>query len=282
MKTKVLVTGSEGFLGKAVCRELSTFGYQIVPFDINSGSDIMNRKQVLDALNNSHTCIHLAAVSDLYEADENPSKCHDINVTGTQNVALACFQTKTRLLYASTCCAYGNNNQEISDEDSPVSPTELYAETKLQGEKVIENVGGEYSLLRLATFYGPNMRSSLATSIFLRKILSGQEIEIHGDGKQTRCYTHVDDIASAIRIVLESVNTPKIINISDDTAYSVNDLVKIISKVTGKHPKVKYVNDRAGQIWTSSIKSLRIRHLGWQPKWNLMSGLTDCMNHLKS
>ncbi|MBB1441494.1 NAD-dependent epimerase/dehydratase family protein, partial [Shewanella sp. SG41-4] len=196
--------------------------------------------------------------------------------------ALACLKTKTRLLYASTCCAYGNNNQEISDEDSPVSPTELYAETKLQGEKVIENVGGEYSLLRLATFYGPNMRPSLATSIFLRKILLGQEIEIHGDGKQTRCYTHVDDIASGIRIVLESVNTPKIINISDDTAYSVNDLVKIISKVTGKHPKVKYVNDRAGQIWSSSIKSMRMKQLGWQPKWNLMSGLTDCMNHLKS
>lgn len=282
MKTKVLVTGSEGFLGKAVCRELSAFGYQIVPFDINSNYDIMNREQILDALNNSHTCIHLAAVSDLYEADKNPSKCHEINVTGTQNVALACLKTKTRLLYASTCCAYGNNNQEISDEDSPVSPTELYAETKLQGEKVIENVGGEYSLLRLATFYGPNMRPSLATSIFLRKILLGQEIEIHGDGKQTRCYTHVDDIASGIRIVLESVNTPKIINISDDTAYSVNDLVKIISKVTGKHPKVKYVNDRAGQIWSSSIKSMRMKHLGWQPKWNLMSGLTDCMNHLKS
>ncbi|MGI2000909.1 NAD-dependent epimerase/dehydratase family protein [Shewanella frigidimarina] len=56
MKTKVLVTGSEGFLGKAVCRELSAFGYQIVPFDINSNYDIMNREQILDALNNSHTC----------------------------------------------------------------------------------------------------------------------------------------------------------------------------------------------------------------------------------
>ncbi len=247
MTQKVLVTGSNGFLGKSVCQHLSDFGYKIKQFDLCNGHDILNYNQVIEALTDCNVCIHLAAVSDLYEADSNPKRCHDINVNGTLNIAKACLQTGTRLLYASTCCAYGNNNMKTSNEDSPVFPTELYAETKLQGEKVIEQVGCKHNILRLATFYGPKMRDSLATSVFIKKTLAEQVIEIHGDGTQTRCYTHVDDIACGIRIILESKNAPKLVNISDETPYSVNQLVDIISEISGKKPIVKYVDDRDGQ-----------------------------------
>lgn len=281
MTKKILITGSSGFLGESVCREMSEAGYHVKPFDICHGNNIMNFNQVLDAMKDCDICIHLAAVSDLYKADAEPKQCYEVNVKGTHNIALACLKTNTRLLYASTCCAYGNNNVEVSDESSPVAPTELYAETKLQGEKVIAEVGCEYNVLRLATFYGPKMRSSLATSVFLRKILMEQPIEIHGDGNQTRCYTHVDDIASGIRVVLESNDTPTIINISDEIPYTVNQLIDAISKVTGVMPATKYVEDRAGQIKSSVISCKRLKKLGWQPKWDLISGLTDCMNEIK-
>lgn len=281
MTKKILITGSAGFLGESVCREISEAGYQIKPFDICCGDDVMNFNQVLNALKDCDICIHLAAVSDLYEADAKPKQCYEVNVNGTRNIALACLKTNTRLLYASTCCAYGNNNVAVSDENSPVAPTELYAETKLQGEKVIADIDCEYNILRLATFYGPKMRGSLATSVFLSKTLSGEPIEIHGDGNQTRCYTHVDDIASGIRVVLESHDAPKIINISDEVPYSVNQLINAIDKVTGIKPITRHVVDRAGQIKSSVIKCERLKELGWQPKWDLISGLTDCMNEIK-
>ena len=126
------------------------------------------------------------------------------------------------------------------------------------------------------------MRKSLATSVFLEKNISGQIIAIHGDGKQTRCYTHVDDIASGICIVAGSINVPKIINISDDIPYSVNDLIIVINDITGLKSNVKYVEDRAGQIRSSRINSNLLKSLGWNPNWSLATGLADCFNKLKS
>jgi len=276
MTKMILVTGSSGFLGISVCQELVNSGYDLKKFDICDGENILDPKQLISALQDCDVCIHLAAISDLYEADINPEQCHRVNIEGTRIVAQACLETDTRLLYASTCCAYGNNGIDISDECSPVSPTELYAETKLMGEKAIEESGCEYTLLRLATFYGPKMRKSLATSIFLEKIMSGRLIEIHGDGFQTRCYTHVDDIAQGIRIIIEKTDIPKIINISDNRSYSVNELVNLICEITGKKANTRYVDDRPGQIRSSVINSDRLQRLGWQPQWDLYTGLTDC------
>ena len=278
MMKKILITGSSGFLGKSLCKELLLKGYQVKWFDKNIGDDILNFAHLLESLKGCNICIHLAAVSDLYVADSNPQLCKDVNITGTKNIALACLKTGTRLLYASTCCAYGNNGETVSEENSPLVPTELYAETKLEGEQIIKNSGCEYNILRLATFYGAEMRHTLATSVFLRKALAEQTIEIHGDGMQTRCYTHVEDIVCGIRIILDNVDAPKVINISDETPYTVNELVEIVRKVSGKEVVVRNVEDRAGQIKSSVIKSQRLKQLGWKPKWDLHAGLKDCMS----
>ena len=282
MIKKIVVTGSSGFLGASVCLEFINAGYEVKTFDISEGQSILDLEQVRTVLEGCDICIHLAAVSDLYKADIEPEQCLMVNVDGTKNIAEVCSQLGVRLLYASTCCAYGNNGVEISDESSPVLPTELYAETKLMGEKVIEQSGCNYNLLRLATFYGPLMRESLATSIFLDKIISDQKIEIHGNGTQTRCYTHVDDIAQGIRIVAENENASKVINISDDVPYSVNELVNIISEITGIKPNISHVEDRIGQIRSSIINSNLLKELGWKPQWDLHTGLTDCFNKLYS
>jgi len=273
---RVLVTGSSGFLGVSVCQELINVGYEVKTFDISDGQNILEPDHVISAMQDCDICIHLAAVSDLYEAELAPDHCHKVNIEGTNNIAQACVKKGVRLLYASTCCAYGNNSVDVSDETSPVYPTELYAETKLMGEKVIEQSGCQYNLLRLATFYGPMMRKSLATSKFLEKTISGESIEIHGDGCQTRCYTHVDDVASGICIVALNKNAPKIINISDSRPYSVNELVNIVSKITGKSTNIYHVEDRKGQIRSSVINSDLLKSLGWRPIWSLHDGLMDC------
>lgn len=281
MKT-VLITGSSGFLGARVCDEFTLAGYDLRTFDISDGQDVLNFDQITTAIKGCDICIHLAAVSDLYEAELSPDVCFSINVEGTKNIAKACFDNNVRLLYASTCCAYGNNGVAVSNELSPLVPTELYARTKLMGEKVIEQSGCDYRLLRLATFYGPKMRKSLATSIFLEKTIAGEDIEIHGDGEQTRCYTHVDDIALGIRIVADNNECPKIINVSDNVPYSVNELVAIISSIVGRRSKVAYVKDRIGQINSSTINSDLLKKLGWKPVWSLHQGLSDCFNKLSS
>ena len=120
------------------------------------------------------------------------------------------------------------------------------------------------------------MRTSLATSIFINAIKNDEQIRIHGTGLQTRCYTHVDDIASGIIAVLDSGHNG-IYNISSDEEINVIDLIELISKLMGKTANTVHVSDRFGQINKSKISSKKLRELGWEAKYDLKTGLLTCL-----
>jgi UDP-glucose 4-epimerase len=273
---RVLVTGSEGFLGQHLIQFLSEKGHEVVRYDVALGHDILNAEQLRNSLNGCDVCIHLAAVADLYIAEHNPKAAQEINVDGTKLVVEICDELEIRMLYASTCCVYGNNGLDKSDESSVVSPTEHYARTKLEGEKYVSTSNNDHVIMRIATFYGPQMRESLATSIFLRAASAGDPILIHGSGDQTRCFTHVQDICSGIVVVMEKEGFGGIINIADNREISVNRLVEITMQVVGESVVIKYTPEREGQIFRSSIDNSLLRGLGWFPLWNLTDGLRQC------
>jgi UDP-glucose 4-epimerase len=273
---RILVTGSEGFLGVVLCKMLKRNGHEVVPFDLLNGQNILDKKQLSSALSNCQACIHLAAIADLYEAEDAPEKTYQINVEATNVLLDLAEEKKIRLLFASTVCAYGNNGNPINQEDSPLAPTEVYAASKVMAEALFRERLEKHAILRLATFYGPGMRSSLATSVFLKAIIHGQEVNIHGDGQQTRCYTHVEDIASGILAVLEA-DANGIFNISAEQEVSVVELIQIISQLTGKEAKINFVEERFGQIFQSRNSIEKLKSLGWSPKYNLLSGLETCL-----
>ena len=132
---KVLVTGSEGFLGRRLGALLEAkTEHTVLRYDLQLGHDVLNAEQLDDALNGVDACIHLAAVADLYIAEENPERTQSINVEATRLVLEACNRHDVRLLFASTVCAYGNNGYEQSDENAPLAPTEVYASSKATAE----------------------------------------------------------------------------------------------------------------------------------------------------
>ena len=273
---KVLVTGSEGFLGKHLVQELNHLGYDVVRYDLELGLDILNIEQLRYSLIECDVCVHLAAIADLYIAEEEPEIAQMINVEGTRKIVNVCDELGVRLLYASTCCAYGNNNVEISNEESPVAPTEHYAKTKLEGEKHVLNSNNGHTVMRIATFYGPGMRDSLATAIFLNSAFHKEKINIHGDGKQTRCFTHVNDITSGIICLIQNDNFQGIVNVSDNKETSVNELAKIAINISGNDVEISYQPERDGQIFRSSIDNSLLRAMGWKPRWSLEDGLYQC------
>ena len=278
---RVLVTGSEGFLGRRLCALLETQTEHIVlRYDLQLGHDVLNAEQLDDALNGVDACIHLAAVADLYIAEEDPERTQSINVEATRLVLEACNRHEVRLLFASTVCAYGNNGYEQSDEKAPLAPTEVYASSKATAETLFSNQLDKHCILRLATFYGPDMRPSLATSVFLRSLLNDEVIHIHGDGLQTRCYTHVDDVAQGILCILESKQNG-VFNIASEEELSVLELIDILSKVTNKVANVEFVDDRAGQIRKSNISSKRLNSLGWWPRYTIEDGLMSCLSSIE-
>ena len=273
----VMVTGSEGFLGLALCSLIDNSDrYNLIRYDILLGQDVLDFEQLNDALSNVDVCIHLAAVADLYEAEKDPLRTKQLNVEATGRMLELCNLHGVRLLFASTVCAYGNNGCDVSNEEAPLAPTEVYASSKAEAESFFSEQLDKHCLLRLATFYGPNMRSSLATSIFLKALLDDETIFVHGDGLQTRCFTHVDDVARGIICILDSGQNG-IFNISSEVEVSVLGLIETLALITGKTPNIEFIEDRFGQIKRSNISSNRLKNLGWAPIHTLESGLRSCL-----
>ena len=273
---RVLVTGSEGFLGKVLIELLLKKGYEVVRYDLILGHDILDNKQLRKILQGCDVCIHLAAVADLYIAEQFPTRAQSINVDGTKLIVEMCDEMDIRLLYASTCCVYGNNDVEISNELSPISPTEHYARTKLEGENHVLNSKNGHTIMRIATFYGIGMRESLATAIFLRAAIEGKPIKIHGNGEQTRCFTHVYDISTGIICVMENLEFKGIVNISGNREISINRLADIAKEVSGNDVEIIYQSEREGQIFRSVIDNSLLRSMGWESTRTLRDGLKDC------
>ena len=273
---RILVTGSEGFLGKVLCRQLRNDSHEVVGYDIAIGSDILDSVQLRTAMADCDVCIHLAAIADLYIAEHQPELARNLNINATKSLLEIAEQLDVRVLFASTVCAYGNNGVAVCVEESPLAPTEVYAESKAEAEQLFYDKLDKHAILRLATFYGPNMRTSLATSIFIEALKNDEQISIHGTGLQTRCYTHVEDIASGIIAVMDS-NKNGIYNISSDEEMNVIDLIELIAGLMGKTANTVHVEDRFGQINKSKISSEKLQRLGWKPKYDLKSGLRSCL-----
>ena len=140
-----------------------------------------------------------------------------------------CDKHNVRLLFASTCCCYGNNNVHPSDETSPLAPTEPYAKSKKQSEEDILKIGLPHCCMRLATFYGPQMRSALAPAIFIDRAHKKKTIEIHGDGKQSRTLTYIDDIVSGIVTIVETKPKYTVVNVTTEEVTTVLEMIDIAS-----------------------------------------------------
>lgn len=285
-KLKILITGGKGFLGKHLAKALKERGYIVSSYDILDGQDILNYKQLSNAVKGKDIVFHLAAVADLNHARANPRLAVDLNIIGTANVVDACAKHGAVLNYTSTCCVYGNqDNHPITEKNHP-KPTELYAHTKLAGEHVIfgyaVHYGLKYNILRIATFYGSNMRGALVHAVFLRKALKNEPLLIHGTGKQTRTYTHVSDIVDGMVRVVDKGLTNEIINITSEEETSVLDLAKLTINITGSKSKLQFVNDREGQIYKEHHSADKARKLlGWEAKVAVAEGLKDLHEWIK-
>ena len=275
---KILVTGSSGLLGRSLVRFLCQHGVQTVPYDLSHGKDIRDRNSFRQSLQGVDLCIHLAAVADMYVAAQDRDFCFEINLGATRMIAEECAKQDVRLLFISTVCVYGNNGCKRQVEMSPLCPHDNYTESKVAAEVLLPEVENlDYRIMRPSTFYGSGMRGSLATQKFLDACLKGKAIQIHGDGMQTRCFTHVDDIASALITVAAKWPEEKVFNIASDEERTVLQLAEIAGCVTNIRPRIEYISDREGQIRISSIDSSLLKSYGWRAKYSLREGLRTCL-----
>jgi UDP-glucose 4-epimerase len=271
----ILITGSSGFLGQALTRKLTKLGHKVIPYDLANKKDICDKEQFYQTLKESKatTVIHLAAIADLYLFHKNPTLSNKVNIEGTRNILNACQQLNVRLLFASTCCCYGNSPHHPADETTPLQPTESYALSKQISEEEILKIGLPHCCMRLATFYGPNMRRALVVGTFMDQIQHEEPIYIDGDGKQTRTYTYVDDVVDGIITIATAPPKYTVVNVTTEDETSVLDVVDQVEWVTGKPAIIEWREDRSYQIKKEQISNRRLRELGWKQSYTFQEGV---------
>ena len=277
-RQKILVTGGTGFIGEHLVESLKKGDHQVEVFDLKNGDDLRDSKQVDKAIKGKNVVFHLAAVADLNVSRENPRENMDININGTINIADACWRHKVVLNYASTCCVYGNQKKHPADENTLPNPSEIYAHSKLAGEHVIlgyaKTCGLEYNIVRFATIYGLGMRSALGVYVFFEQSLNNKSITVHGDGRQTRTLTYIDDLIDGMMALFHSGIKNEIINLTTEEEVSAIQMAKMIKKMTNSKSPIIFIPQRPGQTFREAVSAKKAKKLlGWQAETSFKQGL---------
>lgn len=282
----ILITGGSGFIGTSLCRRLSKAGHKVISLDLYNSPLSQVKTFKLDITDPKlkerkfwrkiDVCYHLAAMANVDDCRVLRDKAFMVNLYGTYNIAEACRRNNILMIMASTACCYGNTSQHPSTEDGPTQPCDLYGVTKRAGEELVKLLS-RWVILRFGTTIGPDMRSALATWIFLNQTHNGETLTISGDGKQSRNWIYVEDLVEGCYKVIEKGVENEVINLVGKKSYTVNQMAKLCAEIVlgrRKAYKIKYIPAREGDVFKEDISIEKAKRLlGWTPKVDLKQAL---------
>lgn len=295
----VFITGGTGFLGSAFTERLLSFPNisRITVFDRNAwnkesfqnradhsrvsliAGDLKNLDALTKAMKGHDTVIHLASNADISRAASQPTIDFDEGTILTQNTLEAArLNGVAKVLYASGSGVYGERGKtELREDDGPFHPISTYGASKLAGESLLSAYCNMFEItgiaFRFANIVGPGQTHGIALD-FVEKLMSDPtQLEILGDGSQTKSYILVDDVFDAVWLAHKSsTKNFDVFNVSTSDAISVNQIAKIaIEEVLGKQAKVELRYKGGDRGWKGDVPVVRlnsdkIRALGFTPK----------------
>lgn len=288
---KILVTGGKGAIGGRLMRKLEELGHEPVSFDIVDGQDLFNLEQLEAAIKNVDVVYHLAAQANLnyMRTLDGARDGMILNIGATEHVARLCAKHGKWMLFVSTMCVYGDTLTHPEHEDTTLpNPSEIYAASKYAAEWVVRGYGINfhlpYTILRIATVYGPECRPELGVHVFFKQALKGEPITVHGDGSQKRTLTYVDDVVEGCVAPLAHAQEAKgqIFNITGAEQVSAVSMAHEIKALTGSTSKIVFVPQRAFNTQTEDPDvSKAKRLLGWEAKVPFNEGLKKTLPWIK-
>jgi UDP-glucose 4-epimerase len=297
---KIIVTGGAGFIGSHVADAYVKAGHKVVVIDnlsVGSMSNVPKRAKFYkadvrdaNAMNRiflkerPEAVSHHAAFISVTESVKKPEETFENNVMGTLNVVLAFARHgtgKKKFLFSSTGGAiYGNPKKLPADESTLPQPLSPYALSKYIDEQMImyycDAYRVPYLIFRYANVYGPRQHAQGGAGIFpifIHQMRRGAIPVIFGDGKKTRDYVYVEDVAHANLLGLRH-GVREIVNIASNHETSDYYIFKALATAVGFTKKPRYTPRRKGEVKRISMSfSKAKRLLGWTPKTPLKEGI---------
>lgn len=305
-QTRVLVTGGAGFIGHHLTNELTRRGHWVRSVDIRPAEFgevqadelvLLDMRRAGDAMEAARGIDHVYALAaDMggmgYISQHDARILHDNSLINLNTVEAARANGVTRLFYASSACIYPEYRQEEADVTPlaeehayPAAPQDAYGWEKLISERLCiyyrKDFGLETRIVRFHNIYGPEgtwdggrekAPAALARKIATAKLTGSREIEIWGDGLQTRSFCYIDDCVDGVyRLMHSDYHEP--LNLGQDRLITINDLAHLIARIARWPVALRHVPGPQGVRGRNSDNTRLRQVLGWEPAVSLEDGL---------
>ena len=312
MSGRVLVTGGAGFIGSHIAEAYLRDGWEVVVLDdLSRGheanvpkgarfvrADIRSPEARQTVATGRFDVVnHQAAQIDVRVSVDRPAFDSHINVVGFVNLLEGAGEGGVkRVIFASSGgVVYGDPKTIPTPETAPKMPVSPYGVSKLAGEYYMRALaalrGFDGIAMRYANVFGPRQdpkSEAGVVSIFVSRLLAKQPLTVFGDGRQTRDYVFVKDVARANVLASTSpalkngdFDAPAF-NIATSVQRSVLDLASSVGDVMGQNPKLEFAPPRAGELIRSALDvSKAKRVLGWSPQYQFEDGLRELVEWFK-
>lgn len=299
MILKTLVTGGAGFIGSHLLDRLTSLNHQVIVLDnLSSGlresippslqnenvqfvlGDCTNPSDVKKALKDVDIVFHLAANPEVRLKHNDPQTCFKQNVYATHILLEEMRRSNVHTIaFTSTSTVYGDVEVIPTPETYPTRPISLYGASKLASEALITAYAHTYTfnvvIYRLANIVGPRSRHGVIYDFIEKLRKTPEELEILGDGTQTKSYLYISDCIDAILLGVERAAKPvEVFNVGSEDQVDVKTIAKIVAEEMAlTNVKFKYTGGvDGGRGWKGDVKNMMLdigsfKALGWEPMY---------------
>lgn len=317
---KALITGGAGFIGSNLVDELLARGDNVCVLDcLTTGSihnikhhlsdknftfvndDILNEKLVDELVKNCDIVYHLAAVVGVKIIVSDPLKTMLVNVRGTDNIFISAYRHWKKVVIVSTSEIYGKSVQVplIEDDDRILGSTAIDRWSYSASKSIDEHIAFAYSkkglpviILRFFNSYGPRINEQAYGTVvaqFIKQALKGEDITVHSNGEQTRCFTYVEDtVDGIIKAGQTSEAEGDVFNLGSNTENKIIELAEMIKTLTNSKSKIINIpySDYYGQSYEDTKRRVPCIEkakniLKFEAKIPLREGLTKTIKWWK-
>lgn len=293
----ILVTGGAGFIGSHICKRLVSDGHRVVVIDNLSNST----KKSLDVLydnpnftfyefdvNNTiklrrvfdkhpfDMVFHFAANADTAKGEETPHEDIENTMYATLNVLemMRLYEIK-KFFFASSSTVYGNADERLQEHRSIMRPISHYGAAKLASEAFVSSFSSLHNfqvwIARFCNAVGPNMTVGVISDLIKKIKQHPKELEVYGDGTQSKPFIWIDDLVEGVMCLLENTNEPyNAYLVGVDSNCTVERIAQIVMEEVGVQVPIKYMGDYKGckgDVHKYSYDVTRLRMFGWVPKY---------------